>query len=145
MSSLIGEIILEQQELRSQSLQALFGRLGGEIGQLVRNEIALAQHEMGAKVKSAAFGVALFAVAAIVSIFALFALVVTAIAALAIVLQFWAAALIVAVALLLLAGILALVGKARISKAVPPVPERTIESLREDVQWVKTRVGSTGR
>ncbi len=134
---------MEQQELRSQSLPALFGRLGAEIGQLVRNEIALAQREMGAKLKSAAFGAVFFAIAAVLGIFAVFALIVTAIAALALVLPFWAAALIVAVALLLIAGILALVGKARIAKALPPVPERTIDSLKEDAQWVKTRVAST--
>jgi uncharacterized membrane protein YqjE len=136
---------LEQQDLRLQSLPALFGRLGAEIGQLVRNEIALAQREMGAKLKSAALGAALFAVAALLAIFATFALVVTAIAALALVLPFWAAALIVAVVLLLLAIIFALIGKGRVAKAIPPVPERTIGSLKEDVQWVKTRVGSTGK
>jgi uncharacterized integral membrane protein len=119
--------------------------LGAEIGLLVRNEIALAQREMGAKLKSAAFGVVFFAVAAVLALFAVFALIVTAIAALALVLPFWAAALIVAVALIVIAGILALVGKARIAKAVPPVPERTIDSLKEDVQWVKTRVASTGK
>lgn len=99
---------------------------------------------MGAKVKNAAFGAVFFVVAAIIAVFALFAFVVTAIAALALVVPFWAAALIVAVVLLLLAVIFALVGKSRVSKALPPVPERTISSLKEDVQWVKTRVGSTG-
>jgi uncharacterized membrane protein YqjE len=136
---------LEQKELRALSLPALFGRLGAEIGLLVRNEIALAQREMGAKLKSAAFGAVFFAVAAVLAIFAVFSLIVTAIAALALELPFWAAALIVSVALLVLAGILALVGKARIAKAIPPVPERTIDSLKEDVQWVKTRVASTGK
>jgi hypothetical protein len=133
---------LEQKELRALSLPALFGRLGAEIGLLVRNEIALAQREMGAKLKSAAFGAVFFAVAAVLAIFAVFSLIVTA---LALELPFWAAALIVSVALLVLAGILALVGKARIAKAIPPVPERTIDSLKEDVQWVKTRVASTGK
>jgi len=137
--------MLEQQDLRSQSLPALIGRLGAQIGQLVRNEIKLAQLEMGAKLKNAAFAGAFFAVAAVIAVFAVFALVVTAIAALALVLPFWAAALIVSVVLLVLAVIIALVGKARVSKALPPVPERTIDSLKEDVQWVKTRVGSTGR
>ena len=136
---------MEQQDLRSQSVPTLVARLTAQIGQLVRNEIALAQAEIGAKLKNAAFAGIFFAVAAVIAVFALFALVVTAIAALALVLPFWLAALIVTVVLLLLAVIFALVGRARVSKALPPVPKRTIASLKEDVQWVKTRVGSTGR
>ncbi len=141
----VGEVHLEQQDLRSQSLPTLATRLAAQIGQLVRNEIALARAETGAKLKSAAFAGIFFAVAAVIAVFALFALVVTAIAALALVLPFWAASLIVTAILLILAGIFALVGRARVSKALPPVPKRTIASLKEDVQWVKTRVGSTGR
>jgi Putative Actinobacterial Holin-X, holin superfamily III len=39
----------------------------------------------------------------------------------------------------LLAGILALIGRARVREATPPVPEQAGESVKEDVEWAKTR------
>jgi Putative Actinobacterial Holin-X, holin superfamily III len=55
------------------------------------------------------------------------------------VLQAWLSAFVVAGAYLLLAGILALVGRARVREATPPVPEQAGESVKEDVEWAKTR------
>ena len=49
----------------------------------------------------------------------------------------WLAALIVAGGLLLLASILALVGKGQVGKAGPPTPEATIASTREDLRVIK--------
>ena len=54
----------------------------------------------------------------------------------------WLAALIVAVVYAAVAGVLALRAKGQIKKAVPPVPEQTQESVKEDVQWAKTRARS---
>jgi hypothetical protein len=51
----------------------------------------------------------------------------------------WLAALIVAVVLAAAAGVLALLGKARVEKAAPPVPEQTIETVKADVQEAKAR------
>jgi membrane protein implicated in regulation of membrane protease activity len=64
-------------------------------------------------------------------------LVATAIIALALVLPWWAAALIVGVVLLAAAGVLALVGKRRISRAMPPAPQQAIDSVKDDVETVK--------
>ena len=68
------------------------------------------------------------------------ALVATVILLLALVMPAWLAALIVAVALFVLAGILALVGKKQVSRAVPPVPEATVRSVRADVDTVAAAV-----
>jgi len=38
-----------------------------------------------------------------------------------------------------IAGVLALVGKNKVKEGVPPVPEQTVESVKEDVQWTKQR------
>ncbi|HKO28532.1 MAG TPA: phage holin family protein, partial [Solirubrobacteraceae bacterium] len=51
----------------------------------------------------------------------------------------WLAALIVAVILAAVAGVLALQGKSKVQQATPPVPEQASESVKEDVQWAKTR------
>ena len=51
----------------------------------------------------------------------------------------WLAALIVAVVYGAVAGAGA-DGQAKVKQAVPPVPEQATESVKEDVQWTKTRV-----
>ena len=52
----------------------------------------------------------------------------------------WLAALIVTIVYGLVAGTLALIGKNRVSEATPPVPEQTVETVKEDVQWAKTQL-----
>jgi phage terminase Nu1 subunit (DNA packaging protein) len=51
----------------------------------------------------------------------------------------WLAALVVAVVYGATAGALALMGKTRVQRAIPPVPQDSIDSVKEDVQWTKTR------
>src|ERR671914_611946 len=40
---------------------------------------------------------------------------------------------------LALAGVLALQGRNKVQEATPPLPEQATESVKEDVQWAKTR------
>jgi hypothetical protein len=56
----------------------------------------------------------------------------------------WLAALIVTVVLFAVAGILALLGKRQVSRAVPPEPEAAIESVKADVDEVKQAVKDRG-
>ena len=51
----------------------------------------------------------------------------------------WLAALIVTVLWAAVAAAMALVGKNRVQEALPPVPEDSVESVKEDVQWTKTK------
>ena len=76
------------------------------------------------------------------ALLALGALTACLIAALASAVATWLAALIVAVVYAAIAGALAVVGRGRIQKAAPPAPEQTIETVKEDVQWAKTRARS---
>jgi hypothetical protein len=55
------------------------------------------------------------------------------------VLPVWAAALVVAGALFLLAGLLALVGRLQLHRAGSPAPRQTIGSVRADVEEIKGR------
>jgi hypothetical protein len=37
------------------------------------------------------------------------------------------------------AGVLALVAKNKVQAGTPPVPEQTVDSVKEDVRWTKQR------
>jgi hypothetical protein len=75
-------------------------------------------------------------------VFALYALGATAaaIAGLGRAIAVWLAALIVAVLWAAVAGVMALVGKGRVEAGTPPLPEQSVDSVREDVQWAKDSV-----
>ena len=54
----------------------------------------------------------------------------------------WSSALIVGVVLAGAAYVLVKQGKERVEEAGSPVPEQTIETVKEDVEWAKTRATS---
>lgn len=119
------------------SLGRLVADLSEQATRLVRAEIDLAKAEVTSKAKKLGVGAGLLAGAAVVGLYAFGALIATAIIALAIALPAWLAALIVTVVLLAVAGVLALVGLKHVKKGVPPVPERALENLQDDVETVK--------
>ena len=47
----------------------------------------------------------------------------------------WLAALVVAVLYGVIAGGLALIGRQELREATPPVPEQTVDTVKEDVRW----------
>jgi Putative Actinobacterial Holin-X, holin superfamily III len=106
---------------------------------LVRQEIELAKAEMTAKGKQVGIGAGAFGGAALVGLYAVGALTAAVILALSTAIDAWLAALIVGVVYAAVAGVLALVGKNKAQAGSPPVPERAIESTKEDVEWAKTR------
>ncbi|HTZ24621.1 MAG TPA: phage holin family protein [Streptosporangiaceae bacterium] len=113
--------------------------LSEQLSHLVRDELRLAQLEMTRKGKQAGLGIGLFAGSGGIAVYGLGCLIACAVIAIATVLAAWLAALIVGVALLLVAGMAALAGKGRLSKATPPVPEETIGSVKADVEEIKER------
>jgi hypothetical protein len=82
----------------------------------------------------------MFGGAAMFGFYAVGALVAAAILALAQGVTAWLSALIIAVVLAAIAGVLALQGKANVQRGTPPVPEQATESVKEDVHVAKTRV-----
>ena len=122
------------------STAELVQRATEQISRLVRDELALARVELTQKGKHAGIGIGLFGGGGVMALYGTGALVATVILLLALVMPAWLAALIVAVALFVLAGILALVGKKQVSRAVPPVPEATVRSVRADVDTVAAAV-----
>jgi hypothetical protein len=115
----------------------LVGQLTEQISRLVRDEARLAQAEVTQKAKRLGVGAGLFGGAGLFAFFGLAVLIAAAVLALALVLPGWLAALIVAVVLLAVAGVLALVGKKDVEKGAPPVPTEAIASTKADIQTVK--------
>jgi Putative Actinobacterial Holin-X, holin superfamily III len=107
------------------------------LSDLVRSEIEQLKAEIASKLKSAAVGIGLLVGAATIAGVALLAIVTASILALAQVLPAWAAALIVAGILLLVALVLALVGVQQLKRGTPPMPTRTIDSIKKDVNAIK--------
>ena len=117
----------------------LVKRMSEQVSQLVREELRLAQAEMTQKGKRVGLGAGMFGGAGLVALYGLGALTAMAIAALSLAMAVWVAALIVGVVLLLVAGVLALMGKKQVGKATPMAPESAVESVKADVQHVKER------
>jgi uncharacterized membrane protein YqjE len=129
-------------ELREQPMGELFKQLSDDLSTLVRQELRLAQAEMTEKGKRAGLGIGMFGGAGLVGLLALLTLTTCVVALLATAMKVWVAALIVTVIYGAVAGLLALTGKKRVSEATPPVPEQTVESVKEDVEWAKTQLPS---
>jgi len=113
-----------------------------QMSRLVRDEIRLAQAEMTQKGKRAGIGLGLFSAAGLLAFFGAALLLATVVLALALVMPAWLAALIVAVVLGAVAALLGLSGRNKVREATPPVPEQTVETVKEDVEWAKTRTPS---
>jgi Putative Actinobacterial Holin-X, holin superfamily III len=121
------------------SAAELVKQLSEQTSRLVRQEVELAKTELTIKGKRVGIGAGMFGGAGLVGLYAVGALVAAAIAALATAMATWLAALIVGVMLAAVAGVVALTGKKKVQEAMPPVPEDSVESVKEDVQWTKTR------
>ncbi len=126
-------------ELRDRPVGELLKQLSQETTTLVKQELELAKAEMAEKGKQAGTGVGLFGGAGVMGLLAGIALTLTLIYALGTGMQDWLAALIVTVLWAAIAGVLALTGKKKVQEAGPPVPEQTVETVKEDVQWAKTQ------
>jgi len=121
------------------SLAALTRQLSDQATALARKEVELAKAEMAIKAKRLGIGAGAFGAAGLLGLLALGALTATFILALDTAMDAWLAALIVTVAYGAIAGILALVGKGRVESGTPPVPERAIDSAKEDADYLKQR------
>ncbi len=115
----------------------LIARLSEQTSTLVRDEMRLAQAEYSAKAKHAVTGLGMFGAGGLLALYGLGALVAAAVLALVLVVPAWAAALIVGAALLAVAGAISLVGKKQVQQATPAAPEKTVRSVKRDIDDVK--------
>jgi hypothetical protein len=117
----------------------LLRQLSEQTSTLVRQELDLARAEMTEKGKQAGIGAGMFGAAGVVGLFALGGLTAALILLLATAVTPWVSALIVAAVYGAVAGGLALNGRNRVTRAVPPVPEQTVDSVTTDVEMTRER------
>ena len=129
-------------ELRERPIGEVAKNLTSDLSLLLRQEIELAKAEMAQKGRTAAPGLGMFGGAGIVALCAAGAITAFLVLVLSLFLPDWAAALIVGLAMAAVAFVLIKQGKERIADAGKPVPEQTIETVKEDVEWAKTRASS---
>ena len=118
------------------SIGELFSRVTEQMSRLVRDEIQLAQAQLTEKGKRMGTGVGLFGAAAFFGVFAFGVLLACAILGLSYLVAPWLAALIVALVLLLIAGICVLIGKKKID-AAKEVEAKPQEGIKQDIEAVK--------
>lgn len=129
----------DTSELRERPIGEVARELTRDLSLLVQQEVELAKTEMAEKGRVAAPGLGMIGAAGLAGLMAAGALTACAVIVLAIFLPEWLSALIVGAVLAAAAYVLAIRGKERVEEAGSPVPEQTIESVKEDVEWAKSR------
>jgi hypothetical protein len=131
---------LVKQELELARVEA--SRVGEGVVTLARQELELAKAEMREKGKKAGAGAGLLGAAGGVALLAGGAFTAFLVLALDGFMPNWLAALLVAVVYAGVAAVLFLTGKERVEDAGSLVPEQTLDSVKEDVQWAKNQIRS---
>jgi uncharacterized membrane protein YqjE len=132
----IGDAVVSERE---RSTAELLKQLSDQTATLVRQELELAKVELTEKGKQAGIGAGMFGAAGMVGLYALGALTAAIILALSLAVSGWVAALIVAAGYGAVAGGLALNGKRRVQRGVPPTPEQTVETVKDDLEYTRER------
>jgi uncharacterized membrane protein YqjE len=123
---------------RKKSVFALIAEIPTLVTDLVQREIELVKTELIVKFKALGVGAGIIAAALLVLLAMLGVLLTALIFALTLTgLPGWAAALIVAGALLIIAVILGLIGYRILKRGVPPLPTESIESIKRDIRAIK--------
>ena len=128
------------EQLRQRPTGELVKDLSTQVSTLVRHELELAKVELTAKGKEAGIGAGMLGGAGLFALYGVGAVIACAILALSTAVAGWLAALIVGVVLFAVAGVLALLGKSRTQRAVPPMPEQAVATVKEDVRYTKEQV-----
>ena len=127
--------VTDQDQLRQRSTGELVKDLSQQASTLVRQEIQLAKAELAEKGRKLGVGIAAAAGAATAALLALGTL--TAFLVLDGAMPNWAAALIVALIWAAVALALVLYARRKLEEFETPVPEDTVRTLKEDIEWLK--------
>lgn len=122
-----------------QSLGALFSELADDMSTLVRQEVQLIRTETMEKVSTAMRSVILLVAGGLVAYAGLVVVIIAAAIALGNVMPYWLSALIAGVVVIIIGAGLLMTGRTMLSN-LDPVPEKTIETLKEDAKWAKEQV-----
>lgn len=122
---------------KEKSTADLVADLTASVKRLIQDELRLAMAELQTKGKRFGIGAGLVGFAGVLALLGGATLIAAAVLALALVVPGWLSALIIGGALLLVAGLTALVGGKEARRAGPVVPEESVERVREDVETMK--------
>lgn len=129
----------DHDQLDDRSLGELFGELSAGFSQLVRDEVQLAKVELREEAAKARRAGGMFGGAALAGYMALLLVSFAAAWGLAEVIPVGFAFLIVGVLYGIVAAVLFLRGRDEIKHA-SPMPEQTVETLKEDARWAKAQL-----
>jgi len=118
------------------SLSAVFQDILRDIQEIVRSEVRLAKAEIKEEASKAVSSLLWVAGGGVTALLAVVFGLWTAVYAVALVWPMWAATLVVG-AILAAAAVVLIVGGIRQFKRVHPIPERTVGTIKENVEWVK--------
>jgi uncharacterized membrane protein YqjE len=105
---------------------------------IIRSEVRLAKTEVTEEVTKAGRAAGVMAAGVVTGLFTVWLLLLTSLFALATVIPMWGAALLLFVIMAVGTAVLLAVGKKRF-KTVQVTPEKTIETMKENVEWVKSQ------
>jgi uncharacterized membrane protein YqjE len=123
---------------REESLRDVARELISDIGDLLRAELRLARREIRSDVNTLLMGAVWMAIGGVAVFLGITYLLLAAIFALANTMSLGLAAFIVGVVVLIVGAILAWVGWGKL-KSINPLPEQTVDTLREDAEWLRNR------
>jgi uncharacterized membrane protein YqjE len=126
-----------EEDLRHRPTVELVKTLSQQVSTLAHQEVALAKAELAEKGKKAGVGAGLLTGGGVAALLALGSLTAFLILLLDLVTPAWLAALIVTLLWFVVAAVLALQGKEKVQEVGKPLPEKTVESVKEDVAWLK--------
>jgi hypothetical protein len=128
-------------EVRSDNrpLREIVADVGSSLNTIVRDEIRLTIVELKDKLRASPKAIAYLVAAGLLGFLAVECFVTACIAALAIVLPLWLSALIVAVLAASAAGGAFVIGRVALEK-IEPIPQQTLETMKDNVDWVKDRL-----
>lgn len=121
------------------SLGELFGDFSRESSTLLRQEIALARTELSVTAGNVMSDMRLLVMGGAVVYAGALTVIAAVVLLLGMAIPVWASALLVGVAVLIVGGALTQAGLQRL-KQRSMQPEQTVESLREDAEWLKSQV-----
>lgn len=124
-------------EKRDKTIGELVSELGGELRELLRQELGLFAAEMKEKLAHAARDVAAIAVGGVLLYTGLLVLAAAVVLGLATIMPAWGAALLVALGLLSIGAVLVLKGGKDV-REMDAKPTQTMGALKETVKWAKT-------
>jgi uncharacterized membrane protein YqjE len=125
-------------EANGRSIADVLQDIVANVQTIIRAEIRLAKSEVKEEITKARIAAGMLAGGAVAALFTIWLLLLTLFFALSTVMPSWAAALLLLIVMAIVTSILLTAGRKRL-KTVNKKPEKTIETMKENVQWVKTQ------